>query len=705
MSQETATPTTPAEGQSAQETEQKQEEQTEAAEGQRQEAWAARKALIQHGPSFVMSLDRTASATQVGRDQFGVSGGTVHGNVTNYFGGPAERPEHLSGVVPAEKIKELADVFRSCPSFDEALVRLRGDRVVILSGGRDTGRQSAALMLLQRATGGTVRTLVQPRSLSALLDHLDRADGYLLQDFAADRSTPLREPHLLSLREQLERSGGHLVITVEPSAALDDVPFVRWEPPPTEEMLHAHVTPCVGEAEWQNLCGRAPVQEFLARQQQPTAIKEFAQRLVAVQRGETDEQALAAYSEQAIDAQVSRWLTDDQRGLRDKAFLISLAVFDKAPYAVAAELADVLYARLQHTADPRDRPVIPVFGSSRENRLGLAHARGYHGTEVTQWGVVGQFIAEFREERTAKTLLEAVWNLHPSARPALVEWISRLARDGRPLVRTRAASATAQLAAADFSSAMAHLIEPWADARFPDSWLTAANALTLAHLLEVRTVLPVLRDWCTKGTDSRRWTAIRAYGLLGPVAPEETLDVLLDAVRQQPDPFDEEGELTEDVQQFADALELLLLVVRESVLAALAERLDIDRTVRAYAVRAFLQACKQTEEPDDRPLILHWYAQAVATDDMSTARHLAMFWERLLADRTCNEEALKTLGGWVHRADDNPDAEWALASLLPAITAVSANDRRVGHLLRTLRDSPVAPSSAAARLLDRVARR
>ncbi|MCL3995334.1 hypothetical protein [Streptomyces lavenduligriseus] len=706
MSQEKTAPTEPAEDQSPQEAEEKQEDRSGAPERQRQEAWVARKALIQHGPSYVMSLDRTASATQVGRDQFGVSGGTVNGNVNNYFGGPAEPAEHFAGVEPPERLAELADVFCGCLSFEQALARLRTDKVVILSGGRDSGRRSAALMLLHRVTGGSVRHLVQPASPAALLARLDSADGYLLLDFAAPRSNPLRESHLIGLRDRLERSGGHLVITVEPSAALDDVPFVRWEPPSAEDMLQAHVSPRVGEAAWQELRGIAPVKDFLARQHPPATVETFAGRLVAVHRGEAEEQVLADFSEQAVEAQIARWLTDDQRKLRDKAFLVSLAVFDKAPYAVAAELADVLYVRLQHTADPRQPPVIPLFDSSREERLSLAHARGYVGTEVTEWGVVGQFIAEFRADPTANALLEAVWNLHPSTRLPLVEWIRHLAEDGRPLVRTRAATATALLAKADFSSAMAHLVEPWADAPDPDSWLTAANALTLAHLLEVDTVLPVLRKWCTGDADRRRWTAIRAYSLLGPVVPDETLDVLLNAVQGQPLPErDEDGELAEGAQQFADALELLLLAVREPVLSALADRLDSGHTVRAYAALAFLQACKQTEQPGDRPLVLHWYADAVTADEGTTAGHLVAFWQTLMGDRTSGEEALNVLRSWVRQADASPESESALAALLRHITAEPPNERRVGHLLRTLRDSRVSPSPAAGRLLDHVSGR
>ncbi|MEU2876017.1 M48 family metalloprotease [Streptomyces sp. NPDC007070] len=229
----------------------------------------------------------------------------------------------------------------------------------------------------------------------------------------------------------------------------------------------------------------------------------------------------------------------------------------------------------------------------------LVHADGYHDEEVTEWGPVHQFFAGFRKERMVGALVEAVWNLHPSARPALVAWIRRLAEDGRPLVRTRA-----------------------------------------AHLLGVEPVLRVLRAWCTGDVESRRWTAVRAYGLLGPVHHEETLDTLLEAVRR-PSPGHgepaeaEDDEPTEEARQFADALELLLLAVREPVLRALAERLDgdrADRTVRAYALAAFCRACEQREDPEDRPLVLHWYAQAVVDGEAETARQLAGLWQALSAD-------------------------------------------------------------------------
>ncbi|WP_326729961.1 hypothetical protein [Streptomyces phaeochromogenes] len=675
----------------------KQEEATEAQEQPRQEAWAARRDLIAHAPDFVSTL--------VNRDQFGQTGGTHYGNQIFHIGGGAETPRTVSGgPIPQTDVEELEAVFQDCPSFDDALARLRTDRIVFLSGGHETGRRSAALMLLHRLGTDRMLSLGHPESFEILPDQLDASTGHILCNLAISRSRPLREPHLLALSEQLKRSSAYLVITVEPSAAVGDISCIRWEPPPAEEMLHAHVARITGETVWPQLCGLTPVKEFLTRQHRPDDIKQFAQRLIAFHRGETDEEDLAAHGETAVANQISRWLTEAKPELRDKAFLISLAVFDKAPYAVTAELSDGLFVRLQKIEDPAVPPRIPVFGSSRDERLRLARAKGYATTEVTEWGPLkGKYCAAFRDERTARLLLAEVWNLHPSARPALADWIRKLAEDRRPLVRTRAASAAALLATADLSSALGHLIEPWADARSSHSWLTAANALTMAQLLDVPTVFPILRDWCTGENESRRWTAVRAYGLLGPVHHQEILEALLDAIpRQSPvqdSPEGEDEEIPEEARQFADALKLLLLAVREPVLAELVKRLNTNHAAHAYALLAFREACHQSKDDGSgRPLVLDWYAHA----DTATAQHLVLFWEALLGDRAHNTQALDILRGWVLKADADPESEAALALLLCALVTEPTNHLRVSHLLETTRDSEGARPPVAQRLLRRL---
>ncbi|MFJ1672352.1 hypothetical protein ACIOK4_39340 [Streptomyces bottropensis] len=713
MSQDNAADAAKAGGRT-EEGEEKQEESPQAPE-QRQKAWEARQDLFKHAATA-----RAFSSTLVDGDQFGQTGGTHYGDKIFHIGGRFEVSGRSSGPVPRGEVEELALVFRHGPRFDEALGRLGTHRVVILTGGHATGRRSAALMLLSRLGVEELRELAPPDSPDALLQEVDRPVGYVLCGWTIGRHRPLRAPHLSLLRERLERGGGHLVITVEPSALPADLPSVRWEPPPTVEMLSSHVTRAVGEASWTELSGLAVVKEFLEREHPPREISEFAGRLVARHRGEINEQALAAYGQAAAMAQIDRWLTGEVPALLDKAFLISLAVFDGAPYAVCAELGDVLFKRLHRIQDPDRAPAIPVFGSSRADRLQLARASGYVETELIDGSMLGHFVAQFQDERVAPLLLHEVWNQHPSARPAVVGWIQQLAKDGRPLVRTRAAGATALLAQADFPSTMAHLIEPWADSKSFNAWLTAANALTLAVLLEVPSALGVLHDWCTGDHPSRRWTAVRAYGLLGPAHHETTLRALLDAVRrpvEDEETDDDEDEKQrakkrekarkEENKQFADALELLLLTVQSPVLHALAERLDPhgprhDRAVRAHALRAFVQACAQYEEDGDRPIVLDWYFRAMATDETTDVRHLTAFWTTALGDHELTSRALRVLRGWVLTADRDRESEVALATLLPALAVTTANHQRVTHLLKTVRDADEREPAVAERLLAHV---
>ncbi|MEV0256500.1 hypothetical protein AB0H82_19855 [Streptomyces sp. NPDC050732] len=667
------------------------QEETPDAQEQRQNAWAARRDLIEHSPSFASSL--------VGRDQYGVSGGHVQGNVVYQFGVTGGSTDGTaSGPIPQAEVDELEAVFQGCASFEEALTRLRAERVIVLSGGHASGRRCAAMMLLSRLGIGRLRHLEPRTSPASLHLQLDGAVGYVMCDLVTSRSRPLRRLHLLSLREHLERTGGHLVITVEPSAALGDVPSVRWEPPSTKSMLRSHVTRLAGADAWARLQALAPVNEFLARERQPGETAQFSQRLAALDRGEISEDELAAYGEAAVVAQVNRWLTEEKPDLLDKAFLISLAAFDGAPYAVTAELGDKLFALLQKIQEPNQLPCVPVFGSSRSDRLLLARANGYMDTEVTEWGAVTQFVAAFKDDSTARVLLREVWTLHPSARPALVGWIKELAKDGRPLVRTRAAAATALLATADLPSALALLIEPWADAKNSNAWLTAANALTLSVLLHVPTVPAILHGWCTGDQASRRWTALRAYGLLGPVHHQEALRALLDAAQQS---WADEEQEDEEEAQLADALELLLLAVQGPVLDALAQRTVDGHAVRAHALLAFVHACEQWDDDTGRPLVLDWYARAT-TDGSKEDEHLATLWRTALNERARTSQALDVLRSWVCEADTDPSSESALAALLPALATTATDRRRISHLLRTVHNADGSVPQVAERLLAAV---
>ncbi|BFO14465.1 hypothetical protein SHKM778_08530 [Streptomyces sp. KM77-8] len=472
-------------------------------------------------------------------------------------------------------------------------------------------------------------------------------------------------------------------------------------------MLAAHLRARTTEETAGHLLGLPDVKEFLHHGHQLREVAGFAQLLGRYAAGEVSEQEVADFSLVSLENQVQEWFEEDENAvhLRDKAFLIALAAFDDGPYALTAELSDLLYGFLQQTENRARVPEIPVFGTHIGKRLQLARAGRHEGEEHTEWGPVTQTKAAFDDVRTSLVLLREVWTGHPSARPALIAWLRRLADDGRPLVRTRAASTVAVLARTDLPSAMALVIEPWATAGRFRHRLVAVNALTLAHHIGTPNIPRILDAWSR--TDDRRlhWVAVRAYALIGPERPAQALAALRHATRAlyrhpgDPDDFDREM-----ARELTQAVELLLLSPAEAeVLTDLRSRLDDEPAVRDLSLDGFISACRHTEG-DERygtPLVLRWYARAATDDDRTVAEGIAHLWQEALGDPRHTGSALVALGDWVLAADRSTTNEWALAALLPRLVTSPTEYQRLSHLLRTLPgEDGSPPPEVAARLLS-----
>lgn len=684
-----------------------------------QDAWSARRDLVDHSPRAMgVGSNSRFGGSLVAGDQHGVSGGLVAGDVI--MGSKTEvvyqfgitGASHGSGEVPQSTLDRLAPYFVTDEGVFESLVtRLRTERVIVLAGPHFTGRRTAALMLLHRLQASPVRILVRDTSPAQLVQRLGdkehRAKGYVLCDLTTRRDEPLREPHLLAARDQLAKEDAYLVITVGPTAALEDITPVAWDPPGADAVLEAHLRELTDETTTHRLLALPAVAEFLRRDHQLREVEAFAKQLKRYADGEVGESEVAAFSLFSLESQVQEWFEEDEERvpLRDKAFLVALAAFDGGPYALTAELSDVLYGFLQNTANSGFHPVVPVFGTHIGKRLQLARAELYQEQENTEWGPVLQSKAAFLDDRASLVLLREVWTGHPSARPALVDWLRRLADDGRPLVRTRAASTVAVLAYTDLPSTMALVVERWADSRLFRHRLVAVNALTLAHLLDAPNIPHILDAWCGLGIEEvgRRWVAIRAYGLIGAEQPERTLAALRAAIRKEFAETDEENGLDQPmIGQLAQSVEMLLLSpARDRVLAELLARFGDDRPARVLALSGFLSACARNRdgEPYGMPLLLDWYAGAADSGDRA-AHGMARLWRTALDDRHHTRDALEALGEWVKIADRDQATERALTSLLRALVTTPAEHRRLSHLLRTLRgeDGAAAPD-VAARLL------
>ncbi|KES08086.1 hypothetical protein BU52_06560 [Streptomyces toyocaensis] len=702
---------------------------------QPQNAWSARRDLVDHSPRTMRVGTRAGfGGGYTAGDQHGVSGGRVTGDVVmgsktvHHWTFPGlSTAVSASGEIPRGTLERLAASFVTADGddFDDLVLRLRRERVLVLSGARFTGRRTAALMLL-RAVGATpVLALDRDTTPASLADRLTtrdddpdpgrgagrgsgRARGYVLCDLATRRGNALRETHLLGAADRLAEQDAYAVITVGPAAVLeDDVSAADWRPPAAENVLAAHLRARTTDATAGRLLGLPEVKEFLDHGHQLREVAAFAQLLGRYAAGEATEQEVAGFSLASLESQVQEWFEEDETTvhLRDKAFLVALAAFDDGPYALTAELSDLLYGFLQQTENRARVPEVPVFGTHIGKRLQLARAHRYTAEEHTEWGPVTQTKAAFHDERAALVLLREVWTGHPSARPALIAWLRRLADDGRPLVRTRAASTVAVLARTDLPSAMALVIEVWATSNRFRHRLVAVNSLTLAHHIDTPNIPRILDAWSTAEDRRLRWVAVRAYALIGPERPAQALAALRDATRAlyrhrgDPDDFD-----VEMARELAEAVELLLLSrAADEVLADLLSRLDDERAVRDLSLGGFVNACRRTEG-DERygtPLVLSWYARASADDDGTAAQGIARLWREALDDPQYTRPALDTLRDWVLIASRSTTAEWALAALLPRLVTTPTEYQRLSHLLRTMPgEDGNPPPEVAARLLS-----
>ncbi|MFJ4875191.1 hypothetical protein ACIP93_08235 [Streptomyces sp. NPDC088745] len=689
---------------------------------QPQKAWTARRDLMNHAPR-TMRFESSArvGGGLIGGDNHGVSAGRVAGDVIKgskteihyQFGSLFGTGSHSSGEVSRASVEELAERFvtagtvpgaapQACEDAFRALAgRLREERVLVLSGPRFAGRGTAALMLLRHLDAFPVHAHDRESAPADIAGRL-KPGGNVLCDPTAGRGRPLRESDLLAIRAKLTELDGHLVIAVGPGASLEDVPFAEWHAPCAAAVLEAHLRVRVGAEAVPGLLELPAVREFLGRAPQPREAAAYAGTLADYAAGRAAGPQIERFSLSALENQVREWFEADESALhlRDKSFLVALAAFDGSPYALTAELSDLLYAFLQKTENPHVPATVPVFGTHVGKRLQLARAHRYEEEEPTEWGPVPQAKSAYRDDRAPLVLLRELWTGHPSSRPALIAWLNRLAVDGRPLVRTRAASTVAVLAVTDLPSAMALIIEPWAASKDYVHRIVAVNALALAHRLETPHVPRIIDSWCEGDDPGRRWVAIRAHGLLGNERPAEALAALRKAARRE---YEEEERDETLLAELASSVELLILSpAGEQVLAELLRSLETPRKeacVLDLAVAGFLNACWRTEDdkPSGTPLVLARYAEAkAACPGDGTARDIAVLWRTALNAPPHSRTALEILRAWVLIADREPAVEWALAALLPALAVTSEDVLRLDHLLRTLSGEDAGPPPPVA---------
>ncbi|MER5730551.1 hypothetical protein ABT084_19840 [Streptomyces sp. NPDC002138] len=648
----------------------------EESEQQTQEAWDALRDLDAHAP-HLMSFDGV---------NHGVAAHHISGGVHFHSFGGYGSAVTTSGRLPQETLDRLADGFVTDGTCFHALVqRLRDEHVLVLTGHPHTGRRTTALMLLRAVGAASVQSVDRATKPEDILP--DEHCGHVVFDLEITRQLPLRETQLLTVRDRLRGKGSYLVITTGHSPYVEDtIERAHWTPPPARAVLAARLDRQVDAPTAQRLMALPAVTRFLAQENQLREVVPYADVLV-----QDDKSAIEDYAQLALERQVQEWFeeAEDTLSLREKSFLIALAAFNDGPYALTAELSDRLFEGLRRTGDPQHGERIPVFGTHIGKRLEIARAALRSSDEQTEWGVVRQENAYFKDPRTAPVLLKQVWTGHPDARPALITWLGQLSTDGRPFVRTRAAATVAVLALTDLPSTMALIIERWAAAKDSRQQLTAVSALTFAYRFDVPNIAKIVDVWSTDGEAAKRcWVAVRAQGLIGPDRPVDTLAALRAQARTQ-------HQLTKPdehiVRELSHSVALLLLsAAAETVLAELNRTLDDHPATRALALNGFLVACPQSDNGRCPTLLVR------STESDSGADGIARLLRTALGDREHNRAAEDVMHGWVRAADVDSGTERALAALLPALVTDPREAARLHHLLGAVPGLDGRPPPAAA---------
>ncbi|WP_447038109.1 hypothetical protein [Streptomyces sp. DSM 118878] len=673
------------------------------------DAWEAIEQLFTLAPHL-----RSGRANVMGDTQ--VSGDVVAGDkrLSLHLHDSSETRLHAVGPLPTAELGHLADTFAPTRRYDELSAALAEHRVLLLRGRPGTGRRTAALrMLMQNGPkGGEVIALdpgVEPGSLA---DHVRPGGIHVVVDPVTGPSSPLRDVHLNAVRRRLGEDG-LLVVVLTHGTATEGVTAHDWSPPSATDVTRAHLRHAMrlaaAEAPTADAVPADTVQglleldasvAYLGSGPPPGETVGYARLLMEYAAGRCDHEELSRYGHTAAEDITSRWFgarhQPDEVHLRDKAFLISLAVFDGLPYPLVAELGDLLYLRLRTVEEPDRTAGYKVFGSSPADRLALARAEEYDDETDTPWGRLPERVVAFRNGSLWSTVLSHVWTSHPAIRRPLLGWFDGLMADGRLAVRLRAAVASGVLAAADFGHAYNSFLDSWGSSPRPAQRQLAAWALYTAadHGMD-SAVRRLLSDWSRRQNPARRWTVARSYALLGGAT---ATSALRDIGRMAETGPASDGALQSAYEQALEAL--LQGPAAVTVLEQLVRWHDSRGPLRELAAAGFLRGARRRRQVVEADTVTWPRLLRLAAQDATARQCVVAMWRALLGSRSSRDAARAELARWVRvaarvsaRYGTASEVESALAGLLPLLVETQNDWERLDYLLRRS-EAPDGPHGA-----------
>ncbi|ONK10693.1 hypothetical protein [Streptomyces sp. MP131-18] len=645
------------------------------------------------------------------------------GDTHHYHYGPRTAPL-VTGAVTTEELRRLRLVFAPPPEYPALLDHLRGRRVLALCGDPGSGRGCTAVSLLDEVAHGAVERMDPRTELSALSgDAIREGHGYALE-LAGGTGRPA-ELHLDRLGALLAERNAHLVLVVDAGDLGDALLRGRYGrlflPPPPQEVLKRHVASLVkGEERRTHALGVAERDDVrgalgLTRLRPREAVA-LAGLLARHAGGDLDDAGLLAECTRFAPRQAALWFAGAGRGatlraalptLRPAALRLGLAVYDGAPFSVAAEAAEALTWELATTLAPGRTPGRPLF--TEDLRARLTAARAGLGTGEVSLGddQVPVRTVRFEGRGLPWAVLSHVWEEHHNARGPMCRWLNAQCDDPRPLAWVPAALAAGALATLDFPFAEAELLMPLAGSESGTQRLAAATALAqTARTPRLRPVVASLvRGWAEDGNELLRSTAalVHGYGTVaGSVA--RSLDAL--------GPLSEPGDDAAPEAAWAQLQDVSYSVVRlaagaepDTVLRRLGQWLG-DRRIgrRDLALLSIIQLTGsrtwQLWGLDEQPELeahQNWplTAALIAAGPERAPLLADLVWAGLDTARS-RDALLVGFRSWMRRSARNAELLDALCAFLPLLVSGPADAARLRALVTRLArdpDEPIPPAT------------
>lgn len=467
------------------------------------------------------SLDGLYSARVVHGSAHRIVGGALfetHGGDINI--GPRDSGP-LIRVYPVgdEDAAQIRDTFVDGESRGRLVERLRGERIVVLAGHADGGREyTAQAALLRWAYGGhrerqerhTALLTVSGDPAYVKAGDLRERTGYVLDATRAGWTRRNPQEVLRHLGHLAETLSGRFVVLTGPGG-LPGHPSVLHDPPEPAEVfkrwLRYELTGTGDDGLFEAARRLEGFAEFAAGRRPPAESAGLARETAAVLRrgGRLCDVTAGLPGELRKTA---RELLNDGHPLPQRCFLIAAAVLNELPVITVSRAAALLVELVKGEHPPPESPEPPAWEWLPE---WLEHAQA----DCDQDDARGIRRVRLRRPHLAAAVLEVVWQEGQSVRDPVLVWLRELSAHPVRDVRIKVAHAIGRLATYDFGVIDEEFLQRWSGpaARQNEQWMAAWAFEAAAHAENTSgRVLERLRLLSSGGTPKKRTVAARAYG-------------------------------------------------------------------------------------------------------------------------------------------------------------------------------------------------